>query len=270
MILYYTSSNGQTFDLKVGHIRTRTADFHNYSWDPQTVSQQYGERPYRFDKNAQAYSVQVSIFGTMEEKRTYLNMLHAAFEHDIINHTPGRITHGEYYIDCYVTASNTFYENPFIYNDLVVYCPKPFWTKEKTYHLHGEEASEYEYLDYNYGYQYDYAAKLPGYVVLANLGEISADFKLVIYGPAINPSLIIGNMPVGANVSISAAERIEISSADKTVIQRGVIDKNIFNYRLKSRSMFERIPSGEHPVLWSGTFDADLTLYEERSEPLWI
>lgn len=271
MILHYVSSNGNSYDLKVGHLRMRTADFQTYEWLPQAVAQQYGEKPYRFDREARTYAAELSVFGTMEEKRTYLNLLHAAFDHDIINMTPGKIVHGEYEIECYITMSNTYYEAPFIYNSLSIYCPYPFWKKENVYELRGgADAKVYEYLDYTFGYPYDFKAKLPGYEMIANRSEAVAPYKLIIYGPTTNPVISIDGVQIGVYAVIGAAERVEISSVEKTVILKGAVDKNLFNERIKGASMFEGIKSGEHSVLWSGSFDADLVLYEERSEPLWI
>lgn len=271
MILHYVSSNGNSYDLKVGHLRMRTADFHTYEWIPQAVTQQYGEKPYRFDRNARTYSAELSVFGTMEEKRTYLNLLHAAFDHDIINMTPGKIVHGEYEIECYITMSGTYYESPFIYNSLSIYCPYPFWKKENVYELRGgADVKVYEYLDYRYDYSYDYKAKLPGYEMIANRSEAAAQYKLTIYGPTTNPIIVIDGVQIGAYATIGADERIEISSVNKTVILKGAVDRNLFNSRIKESSMFEGIKSGEHSVIWDGIFDADLVLYEERSEPLWI
>ena len=271
MILHYVSSNGNSYDLKVGHLRMRTADFHTYEWLPQAVAQQYGEKPYRFDRDARTYGAQLSVFGTMEEKRTYLNLLHAAFDHDIINLTPGKIVHGEYEIECYITMSNTYYESPFIYNDISIYCPYPFWKKEKTYELRYEDETKvYDFLDYPYGYLYDFKAKLPGYEMIVNQSEAAAPYQLTIYGPVTDPIISIDGVQIGVYATIGAGERVVISSIDKTVILKGLTDRNLFNARVKTGSMFESIKSGEHSVLWNRTFNADLVLYEERSEPLWI
>ena len=42
---------------------------------------------------------------------------------------------------------------------------------------------------------------------------------------------------------------------------------NLFDYRDKTQSVFERIPGGNLRLNWTGTFGFDLTLFEERSEP---
>ena len=106
--------------------------------------------------------------------------------------------------------------------------------------------------------------------MIANRSEAAAPYKLIIYGPATNPVITIDGIQIGVNATIGADERVEISSVDKTVILKGAVDKNLFNARIKDTSMFEGIRSGDHPVMWSGAFNADLIMYEERSEPLWI
>lgn len=272
MILKYTSSNGQTYDLKVGKFRTRTADYQDYSWIPQTIQQQYGANVYRFDRDTKTYETTLSVFGSTAERRTFLNLLHAAFDHDIVTLTPGRITHGEYYIECFITESSTYYEDPFTQNTLQIFCPYPFWRRDIKYDLQAAEAEEYEYLDFEYDFMYDYAATLPGFAMITNPGVKPADWELRIKGYVFNPLVVIGGMSVGVSAVIGAGETLVISSKDKTVkkITANGLEVNLFNYRIKTNSIFEPLQSGELPVMWSGAFDVDLTVFEERSEPLWI
>lgn len=272
MILKYTSSNGQTYDLKVGRFRTRTADYHDFSWIPQVIKKQYGATVYRFDRDAKAYTTTLSVFGSDAERRTFLNLLHAAFDHDIVTMTPGRITHGEYYIDCFITESSTFYDDPWTQNTLKIFCPYPFWRHDIRYYLHTADAAEYEYLDYPHGFPYDYKATLPGYAMVTNPGVKPAEWELRIKGYVENPIIVIGGMSVGVNALIGSGETLVISSKNKTVVKiaDNGIKTNLFNARLKDHSIFEPLQSGEMSVMWSGTYDAELTVFEERSEPLWI
>lgn len=272
MILKYTSSNGSVFDLKVGRFRTRAADYHDFTWMPQTIDQQYGSKVYRFDREAKIYETTLSVFGSLAEKGTFLNVLHAAFENDIFTMTPGRITHGEYYIECFIVESSTYYDDPWTQNTLQIYCPYPFWRRNIIYNLHTAEAEEYEYLDFPYDFEYDYMATLPGFSMIKNPGVKAADWELRIKGYVLNPLVVIGGMSVGVNAVIGTGETLVIKSKDKSVIKTSAngVETNLFNSRLKTNSIFEPIPSGELPVMWSGAFDVELTVFEERSEPLWI
>lgn len=271
MILFYTSSDGNSYNLKCDKLRTRTASYHTYDWTPQSVSQRYGERVYRFDKPAVTYSTLISVFGTQDERRMQLNRLHSSFNHDIETMTPGRITHGEYYINCFVTASNTYYENPFTQNELNIYCPYPFWKHDTEHKFKHTEILQYPYLDYPIGYNYDYMAKLPGRGFISNTGERKANYTLTIYGAATNPKVVIDGIEVGAYTSLGSAEKLVVDTEQRTVIKKSLIDSNQFNNRIKgNKSMFTPLPIGAVNILWNGELDFDLVVHEERSEPLWI
>lgn len=276
MILYYQSSNGAVFDLKDGQIlRTRTADFHTHAWSPQTVEQQYGSAVQRFDKEALTFTILFSLTGSLEKRREMLNQLHAAFEADIFNRTPGRITHGAFYIDGYVIASSTYPEAPFTQNEIQIYCPYPFWVRDHEFRFETIEdsAQQYEYLDYAYDYAYDFAAHLPGYGKIENPGEAPANYHIRIYGPATAPYVSVGNRTIGITADLGTREYLDIDSKNKTVTKyaENGVKVNLFNARIKgSQSIFDRIAAGDAAVLWNGTFEFDLTLYEERGEPLWI
>ena len=59
-----------------------------------------------------------------------------------------------------------------------------------------------------------------------------------------------------------------IDSRQKTIMmyQNGT-QTNIFDYRNKSDSIFEKIPAGNLRIVWDSAFGADLTIYREQSEP---
>ena len=269
MILTYTSSNGQTFNLKASTFRTRRANFHDFSWSPKAIDQQYGARVTRFERSPFVYAALISVFGTLSERKEQLNILHAAFDSDIRNMTPGKITHGDYCIDCYIVSSSTFYENPYTQNEIDIYCPYPFWYKVHSYSMHPATAETYDYLDYPYGFLYDFQATLPGHSVIENPGAGGAEWELTVYGYAEEPFVVIGNQKIGVYATVGSDERLVINSKNKTVIKYGAGEENLFNQRYKEQSIFNTIPPGEHSVIWSGHFSFDLKVNEERSEPLW-
>lgn len=273
MILQYQSSLGQIYDLKTTALRTRTANYHDYTWAPQTKEQQYGERVYRFNKEPVYYSTLLNIGGSIEQRKQTLNSLHEAFDRDIFNMTPGKIIHGDYYIRCYVTFSSTGYNDPFTENELNIYCPYPFWIRENKYEFLPKEdtPTANEYLDYDYDYSYDYMSTTTGQATIMNEGAGPANFKLIMYGPANNPYIDLDGATIGVQTIIADGERVEIDSQDHTVYRYATNGTkiNIYNNRTKVNSVFDKITSGKHSISWPGTFGIDLILYEERSEPKW-
>lgn len=271
MILKYQSSNGQVFDLKEAKIKTRTADFHDYTWVPQTVERQYGTAVSGFRKDAKTYTIVATALGTLEQKRNNLNLLHEAFDHDIRNLTPGRIVHGAFYIDCYMTQVSTTYEEPWTQNQFVAYCPNPFWARDEVLRLEPQVIEDPGGIDLPYDLPYDLGRVQIGYGMIENLASGASDMTLRFYGSCSNPFIRIDGHMYGVNVVLGEGEYVEINTALKTVTahyQSG--EANVFNLRTKRESVFDRIRPGNHEVEWSGSFPVEVVIHEERSEPLWI
>ncbi len=273
MILKYQSSSGEEFDLKTTALRTRTANYHDYSWQPQIKEQQYGDRVYRFDKEALYYDTILNIGGSVEQRRETLNNLHEAFDRDIFTMKPGRIIHGDYYIQCYITFSSTAYNHPFTENELNIYCPYPFWIKENKYECLKQEdtAGANEFLDYPYDFDYDYMSGLTGQQSIENGGPGPAEYRLTMYGAASNPYISIDGEIIGVSTILQDGEYLVLDSREHTVYRHTITGEkiNLYNNRTKDRSIFEKIASGQHSVVWPGTFGFDLIIFEERSEPKW-
>lgn len=274
MILKYESSNGSTFDLKVKPIRTRSANFHDYSWTAQTIQLQYGDRVTRFDKAAAVYTAILDISGSESARRATLNALHAAFDADIYSMQAGKIVHGDYYIHCFITYSSTYYDNPWTKNEITIYCPYPFWVQEHKFEFfkHEDTPGAEGYLDYDFDFDYDFNSGLTDQAVINNPGAGSANYRAIFYGPCTDPYMFLDGVKIGVNTLLLTGEYLVIDSRNHTVYKVGVDGSrtNCYNDRVKSTtSIFEKIASGEHAALWPGTFGFDLIVFEERSEPLW-
>ena len=191
----------------------------------------------------------------MEDRKTFLDEMQDAFETDVLLEKPGRIYFGDYYIDGFVTSSETKTSDIAVYysqNKVKLYCPRPIWTKENPYTFHR----------YANGMNNTY---------IQNHHFTDANFTLVIYGPVVNPQVIIGDKSYLVNIVLEQGERLEIDSRTRTVtkISKNGEQVNAFHNREKGKTFFKKIPPGRQKVVWSGKFDWDLVIYEERSEPRW-
>lgn len=275
MILKYISAKGTEFDLKtVGGLRARAADLHTYEWIPDITELQYGAKVNRFRKEASAYTIKLDAGGSLSQRKEYLNQLHAAFDEDIHNKTPGRIVHGDYYVQCYVIVSSTYAEDPYTSNELTAYCPYPFWIKDNTWNFAKPEstAAANEFLDFEYDFPYDYASDQTGQGKIRNDGSGKANFKLTIYGGCSNPYIMVDDRVIGVNTVLGSDEYMIIDSRDNTIVRvtNSGSRINLYNNRIKTGvSVFDQISPGVHTVIWPGTFGFDLTIFEERSEPAW-
>lgn len=213
---------------------------------------------------------------TRETRKVLFEALYDAFV-DVVS-VPGRLyADTGAYVECRIITSRKAEWN--LERNVNISCTvlidHPKWQKPTTYELGRESESEdtevYEYLDYDYGYPYDFKGTLPASTTITNDGTEAADYEITMYGPASNPLVTINGAVIGANVTLGRDEKLVISSRNNTVIKytRGV-PRNMFNNRIKgARSMFEKLATGDLIVLWSGTFQLDITVLAERLEPEW-
>ena len=273
-ILKYVASSGNEYDLKTNGIITKEANYHVWEWGIDGTDLQYGVRIADFLREAAVYTTQIIFDGLPKERKEIVERLHEDFEFDVREKKPGRIIWGDYYIDCFITASSTQPGNFnwWTENDITIYCPLPFWTKEDTRHFFGRSsAGGDEFLDYEHDYDYDYYIGDPGVATWNTNFPFESDFRLTVFGPVSNPRILINGYPYQFNDTLEAGEYATIDSRDNTLIKVTTAGRHesIFDTRNKAQSIFQKVPGGELFLNWSGLFGFDLTLYEERSEPRW-
>jgi glutaredoxin len=148
----------------------------------------------------------------------------------------------------------------------------PVWQCPHVHEFKSVDQSSYEFLGYPHGYPYDYAAVMPGYQTVNNSSTEASDYVLTIHGPVSSPLIYLNGISVGAYVTLSANDTLVINSRDKTVQKiSGNVTSNEFNKRYKGPvSMFSKLEPGVVTAIWSGNFDFDLSIIEQRREPLWM
>lgn len=271
----YTDSTGTSWDLQVSDLLIRSANFHAWAFDPEARDRRFGVRVSRFRKDAAEYEAVLYFGGSTYSRRARIDAFHSAIERDVRDLKTGRLTWRDWYLDCYIISSSTHPEQETNYtaNDVNIFAPYPFWLKDETISFSSQEydPATYPWLDYNYGYDYDFMPDPVGVsqVVVDTPG--SCEFKLIMFGPAAPPSVKIGGIWRSADVALDTGDYLAIDSRTKTVIiTRSNGDLvNAFNYRNKTQSVFTPIPAGTSEILWSGEFGFDLTVFKERSEPAW-
>jgi len=188
----------------------------------------------------------------------------------------GRIIIGNYYFKCFVTKSE---KKDYLFNKrlmkltLTLTTDFPFWIKETTHTFNGNlsaGASEGKNLDFSFDHPFDYYCDINS-DTLNNSGFVPANFRLVIYGPCSNPAVYIAGHTYQVNCTVGESEYLTIDSSLKKVFltsNTGAVT-NMFSMRNRDSYIFEKIPSGNSSVGWSGDFGFDVILLEERSEPKW-
>ena len=275
----YVGSSGNSYDLKSDGFKIVKGDFHKYTWSPDTTSRQYGVKIARFTKSAISYSTTLAVRGSYAFRRDTLEALHADFETDILNMSPGRIYWGSCYIECYITSNDTSPEsdNRWTQNKVTIYCPYPFWIEETEIEIgkltESTTTDTDKGYDDGYAYSYSYAASQTiKHVTLSHYGL--ATYKLVASGPASYISVSIDGTLRTVNYAIAEGETLTIDTrpnldSDKRIYvtaSDGTMT-NVFDYRDPDSGIFDKIQPGILAVDYSRAYPITLTLYAERSEP---
>lgn len=142
----------------------------------------------------------------------------------------------------------------------------------------GAEPTPYEvtYLDYPHDYSYDYQkTSYTGDITPSVLTP--SDVHLVIYGPAVNPYVIVGGNRYQVNVTVPSGGYVVVDGRDKTImltLADGTV-QNVFSSGVRGGGsgggtyVFEKVPAGTSEVTYDGSFGFDLGWYEEEGEPPW-
>ena len=130
------------------------------------------------------------------------------------------------------------------------------------------------YLDYEYDFLHDYKGKTAGEGRITNDTAVPCRMKIMVYGPAVNPKIWIGEHYYSVLCTLDEGDTLTIDQVNETVIREtgelGHRKKiNEFNNRSKEESVFTPAPIGQSSVNWSGSFYFEITMYKERDEAKW-
>ena len=199
---------------------------------------------------------------------------------DVADDKNGKLyTDTGFYLSCKIVGSQkTDWRMglPIMFNTLSVLSDKPVWIREETkeFFLQAEisdAASQSNGLDYPCDYQYDYTAQKIGTSDWYIDHYDSSEFLMTIFGPCVNPRILINSYPYEVFDTLESNEYIIIDSRNNSVVKYLVngTTQDLYDLRAKEQSIFEPIPSGNINFSWSGAFGFNITLFIERNEPRW-
>ena len=270
--LIYKNHMNEVFEFGKDGIFVDHNDLHDYEWKVTSK----GNRISGISKAVQKRKLPVTIICPTEEQGIAAkNRLFEVVEKDVLAMQHGQIILGGYYFKCFVTksAKREYLTNKrYMKLTLTLHTDFPFWVKETTtsFGTTGTAAEGQPYLDYSVDYPMDFFCDM-AIKPIVNNGFVASDFRLVIHGACVNPSVNIADHIYQVNCIVGENEHLTIDSSAKKIYltsQDGIVT-NQFNNRHRTSYVFEKIPTGRNVVLWNGDFGFDIILLEERSEPKW-
>lgn len=277
MTLYYEGSDGTTINLMDDCIYAQNPErLASSSWKYTTISGVNGlGRVKTFFKDAQELTLTLGIMAdSASDFNTRMYELHRTFDRDVRRLQPGRLWWNGWYKEVFAveTVQDEFDEIfESVDRDVTFISVRPYWTKPIKYSFQAMTYAPGGAHDYDFDYSHDYDVEE---VVEAIENDCidAANFEIVFYGPAINPSVVIGGHSYGVLTELEAGESVTVNSLTKkiTLSNTSGATENVFHLRDRDSYIFEKIPEGHCPVLRSKDLQMDVTIYDERGEPTWI
>lgn len=269
----YTNHLNEQIVLGENPYYANYSDLRDYSWDYTEAN----SKILSFNKGIREYTLPVTIMCKTEaEGYQRRNDMYEIMEKDVLAGKYGTLEIGQYKLQCYVkdSAKSDFLQNKkHMIVNLVFVTDRPYWVKEKEYvfqQKNEEQGGASEFLDFDIEYAYDYTNSIER-LQLVNQNFVASNFRLAIYGEALNPRVSVNGHVYEVSGTVEAGQHLIIDSIAKTVTLHtkngAVINK--FNERNKDSYIFEKIPAGDLMLSRSDNFRFDLTLIEERGEPKW-
>ena len=264
---------GQRFEGLSNGVYLNYNDLRDYSWSFETIN----KRISRFYMDTKERKLPLVVYCRSNEEAVEVkNRLHELAESDIEAKIPGKVFVGDFYTNGYITAST---KSEYLINkrlcriELTLTSDDPAWYRDQKHTFLDGERSTIGVgggTDYPYDYKYDYALSMSGRkIVCDSIG--SNNFRLLIYGEAVNPTVIIGGHSYTLNGTIGNGESVLIDSLNKTITLTTSTGSKVnwFDKRGRDEYIFNPIATGQNTVSWNGTFGFELTVIEKRSEPKW-
>lgn len=275
MEIYYVNHENEKTDLMNGCYSIEESSLFEHSWSYESEENaDYSGSIKRFKKGVQGKKIVIHITtaGFISCEQAFETLIDS-FENDVLQKKPGKLYVNDHYLSCYVHGSKPKYFVPGIGSmtcEFEIAAEKSFWVRESSHSFQISQATSTENKQYPYTYGYRYAGGMKEtYVVNGHFAE--SDFQMVIYGPVVNPQIMIRDNSYLVNIVLESGEYLKIDSRTGTIVkvmQNGET-ADAFHNRQKGTDFFKKIPSGRQQVKWPGSFDFDLIIYEERSVPKW-
>ncbi len=197
---------------------------------------------------------------------------------DVSGNTPGTLRVGDWFQRCLVLASKVDGVRDGLFTaKITVVLLDGLWRRGVTTEFAPiNDSSGYEFLDLPHDLPYDLRATPPKRYA-RNPGHSGGPARFIVYGPAVNPAVRLGENLYQVDVSVPDGGYMEVDPLRRTVsvVSADGDVRDAFGKAHRGSGagsgeyIFERVPAGTCEVSWDNSFGFDLTLYEEEGEPAW-
>lgn len=276
MTLYYLSSEGEKIDLMGDGVYAQDPEtLISGHWDYNTITRNNNfAKIENFYKSLEERPLKLSImFDSAEEFNRRMDAMYRAMERDVYLLKPGKVYWNDWYLEVFaVDFGVSEFEEAFeaVEKDIKFLTVNPSWVKEQTKMIiYGATDANETDFPLNYPHDLGYSANS---ITFNNQSAMACDFRLTLFGTAETPSIMIAGHKYEVDIDLDQNEKVVIDSRDKTITKfdGNGRETNVFSKRNRESYIFKKIPEGRCAVILLSESDAQLTVYIERAEPIWI
>lgn len=209
-----------------------------------------------------------------------LDRLRRVFDADVSNNTPGVLISGGFRQRALIVEQmpkDTFNLGGYITAALtVVLLDGAWWAIKSESFVPQTGDTDYPWLDFEFDFEFDFGR--PPYDSKVDTGLMdAAPIYMIIYGPAVNPYVIIGGNRYELQTTVPAGAHAVIDGKNATINLVTATGQKVDIFSAGSRGtgqgggryIFEPVKAGTQTVSWDNSFGFDLGWYDMEGEPLW-
>lgn len=257
---YYENSRGEVLWLTKAPFRATDADWFDSTWEENSGG---------YEK-----TVAIDVFGKRNEFVHNMETLYSVISVDAETDNYGRLYVNDTFLPCkiYRTAKTGWKGYVYTEVELTFLAPELSWINifEKQLFPQTEPVTVFG-LDFPFDFSFDFTEEKRGIAEFEIDHIIPSDFRMIVYGPCVNPKIFINGYPYEVLTTLESNEYMVIDSMTQTVVKymsNGTVS-NLYDVRGYQYSIFEKIPPGMITVNWTGYFGIDLYVYLKRKEAAW-
>lgn len=258
-----------------GHLHLLETSLLDHRWEYKSD----GQRIWGLRLGARKFELPIGMLGGSLAERTEL---YRALEADAVAAELGTLGFQGYSLICLPVATSLaawWFSDGIEERAVEFVAPRPLWTREVVSRFPIVVADERDAVDldhpHDYAHDWKRGASTARSIMVDTVGP--AEFRLIVYGPASNPFVVVGGNRYQVDVAVPAGSRLELDTRDRTVRLVGAFGDvtNCYDQRVRGRRgggsyAFQPLPRGISDVQCDNTFGFDVMVHDERTEPAWV
>lgn len=267
MVIAYENSLGERIAFGEGCWHYADTDV----FDTSQAHRSIGGRITGFDRGIAEMSMKVWLDGPEEERRRLADVT----SYDVRTGRPGTLWANGCRMSCWIPgiAPKDWYQLEDMYcAELTVVSDDPVWVRTASVTLEARADLEIGGLDYPHDYPHDYLYSSGTSVVIENPFRLPAKCDIYIPGPCTDPYVIIAGNRYQVRGSVDKGQLLVIRGyGDREIVARSSdgTERSLFDRRVTEEGArpFAEVPVGRNVASWSGSYNVEVVMYEERTSP---